>query len=144
MATQRDFHNRDGNILRARSVADGFVEVELDFVAARREDALLYAIAALYLAFRVELDVSYVFSSHTFRKVVVRAADLTPAVEQALARAVERVRARSGVLFGRADELFRGKPGTTVVTSTVPELARFSRAELEGQEFLAAVAADLA
>ena len=141
MPDHRDFYNRDGNILRVKPVADGFVEVELDFVAARREDALLYSITALYLAFRVKRDLSYVFSSHTFQRVVMRAADLTAEARTGLAEAVVLVRARSGVLFGRADQFFRGKKDRGLVTTcTVAELTPYRKTELEARTFLEAVA----
>ena len=141
--SQQDVHNRDGNIVRVAPVGDGFVEVELDFVAAKREDALLYAIAAFHLAFGVELGVSYVYSSPTFKQVVLRADDFTAEAARTLARAVERVRARSGVLFGRADDLFYDRPCEVLATSTDPDLDRFKGAELEGREFVEAVAAAL-
>jgi len=144
MTDERDFYNRDGNILRVRTVAAGFVEIELDFVGARREDALLYSIAALYLAFTVKLKVSYVFSSYTFKRVVVRSEDFTPDAERELARAIEVVRARSGVLFSRAELHFHGKQRGKADTSTVAELERFKKTDLEGREFLEAVASALA
>jgi hypothetical protein len=135
------FYNRDGIILRARVLDDpDFVELSFTFLdLAQRNDQLLISIAALHMVLTEDMGVDYVFSSWTLQRCVVRATDFDQDTQDRLAAAVVGIRARMGLVYRLADELFYvDGNGGALVSNTDPSLETYKVTDGFGQAFVVA------
>jgi hypothetical protein len=135
------FYNQNGIILRSAVLADeAFVELSFTFLdLEKRNDQLLISIAALHMVLHEDLGVDYVFSSFTLQRVVLHTKDLDREAERRLIDAVVGIRARMGLVYRLADELFYvDGNGGPLETNTDPSLEPYQVTDGFGRAFVEA------
>jgi hypothetical protein len=129
-------YGENGVIIRYQPVDDDAVEVEIDYLFLNRTHALLYGLAALYLAFVRALGIEFVLSSHTGLKAVVAASDFDERAQHTLIRAVELVRRHDADIIGDSRTFYFVDDPGVLNTNPSGSLARYKEADFRGQYFV--------
>lgn len=136
-----DLYARNGFIVRHRELAAGVSELEVKLPMHSRQDALVSALALVYLAL-VRRGVPLVASSATLLSYAVRTVDLDEATRQAIAEAVALLQRDVTRLLADAEIYFFGKKDKGLL-ETDPDgvLTHYRQAEVIGRGFLERFAA---
>lgn len=139
-----DVYTKNGNIIRHFPKEDGTTEVQLQFLFDNGSWSRLFALTTFYVAFHRKRGISYVASSATQTKVVVRQEDFGKEAQQTLIDTMLKVRDNANLLNGMADRHLYGKPLEAVETNTLELLEPYKSTDVQGKQFLEHVAEALA
>jgi hypothetical protein len=136
VAASAAIYGEDGVIIRHRAVGDAATEVEIDYLFINRTHAMLYGLAAWYLAFVRALGLEFVLSSATGLKAVLATADFDARAQQTLIRAVELVRRYDADIIGDSRTFYFVDDPGILETNPSGSLAAYKEADFRGQYFV--------
>jgi len=135
-STSTAIYGENGVIIRYRPVTDDAVDVEIDYLFINHTHAMLYGLAAFYLAFARALAIEFVLSSYTGLKAVVALEDFDDRAQRTLIRAVEVVRQHDAEILGDSrNYYFVDEPGI-LETNPSGSLSAYKEAPFKGKRFV--------
>src|SRR5688572_15824258 len=99
-------YNKNGVVVRQIRLNEELSELALEFLDADRSTAVVYCVAALYLAFCIRRPLDFVPSSRLLKRAVLFTRDFDDTAKAALVEGVAATQQYAPALFRLADEHF--------------------------------------